>query len=96
LKLIRLDADFPSGTGDAILTDMAARERWETDLECSQCGRAGHAKMSQEDHPWIGTGDTGQRVDALTSGFEVIEKRPSQDSEINCSACGVKAKAKWV
>lgn len=47
---------------------MAARDRYSRKLECSQCGHAGFAEVSEDDTPSRKT--RGFEIDALPSGFE--------------------------
>lgn len=75
------------------ISGMAARDRWETDLKCPKCGLTGHAMMSEEDHPWVGS-DFGRSIDSLSEGFKVVHRKPSQNSEILCAECNVKVE--WI
>lgn len=66
---------------------MAARDRWTRDLKCPDCGVAGTAEISEEDHPWV-RGDIGRTVDLCPPGFAVIEgKTHSTQTQIVCATC---------
>jgi hypothetical protein len=66
---------------------MAARDRYEIDLNCPKCGKTGSAKISEDDHPWL-RGDIGRRVDELSEGFSsFIPGTNSAGLQIYCLAC---------
>jgi hypothetical protein len=65
-----------------------ARDRWETDLKCPKCGLSGHAKISEENHPWVGI-DYGRPIDGFSEGFVVVFRKPSHDSDILCVKCNI-------
>ncbi len=66
---------------------MEPREEWIEQLECLECGAAGKAAFSEEDHPYE-TGDTGRAVFFCTPGFEVVPgEKHSRETRIVCSKC---------
>lgn len=51
---------------------MTARDRWEQDLKCPECGRTGVARVSQADG-WAYQNDQSTRVDYVPKGFDYTE-----------------------
>lgn len=67
---------------------MAARDRFEINLQCVKCGVSGTAEVSEEDHPWMRS--PGFSVDSLPEGFKLIrESEFREKTEIACIQCGV-------
>jgi hypothetical protein len=64
---------------------MTARKRWIEKLECSKCGNAGIADLSQADSSAFLRGETAIRVDDTPLGFRYF--RRGNHIIFACSSC---------
>lgn len=69
---------------------MAARDRYSRKLECSQCGNAGFAEVSEDDMPNRKT--RGFEIDALPVGFETEFASSNPRRHMIRCRCGYKFK----
>jgi len=70
---------------------MAARDRFSIDLKCPTCTKAGVAKVSEDDYPFMRS--PGFHVDECPEGFTYMQKGDSRtQTEFRCAACGVVVK----
>jgi len=65
---------------------MAARDRFEMDINCPSCGVGGTAQVSEEDYPFMR--NPGFRVDAFPEGLSEAKRAPYRhETEVKCQ-CG--------
>jgi hypothetical protein len=65
---------------------MAARDRFQLELECPKCGHVGIAAVSEDDHPYMKS--PGFAFDKIPEGFSIIElSEYRQKNKLKCK-CG--------
>jgi hypothetical protein len=64
-------------------------QAWAITLRCPHCGRAGTAIVSELGS--VGQAESRLRIDCLSSGFVVVERRPRAGQDIRCSTCNSSA-----
>ena len=67
---------------------MSARDRYETQEQCPDCGAESVVKWSEEDHPWVREPYFGREVDAVSAPLYAKNTTPP---EIWCQDCDCKA-----
>ena len=65
---------------------MTARNRFELDILCPNCGTTGDARVSENDEP--GTADAAFRVDEYPSGFSEEKRAASRHETLVACRCG--------
>jgi len=67
---------------------MAARDRFELDLTCPQCGATGTAQVSEDDYPFMRSPHF--RIDEIPAGFVMTKAAATRhETEAMCSKCKV-------
>ena len=56
---------------------MGAKDRWDIEFKCPECGKIGKADLSQEDG-WAFMRDQSTSVDSVSDGFSyrLVDNRP--------------------
>lgn len=64
---------------------MAARDRYQTDVKCPNCGENGTLYISEDDHPYMKK--LHRQIDKVEGKFEAVMTNDS-DADITCNVCG--------
>jgi len=66
---------------------MAARDRYDVDIECPKCKGKGVLHMSENDYPFMRSVD--RRIDQVDGNFtaRIVMKTRVEKIEINCGSC---------
>lgn len=59
---------------------MAARDRFELQICCPQCGTQGEAKVSEDDYPFMRS--PRFRIDELPAGFVVVKQAAHRQNTV--------------